>query len=228
VAGRVRTVSEVVGKSRPRIDRLRPRFGRVLDYFEASGGSASDEEIAEFFNNKRIRDVRRRILKPLKKTKLIKTINNMRRLVADWRERLEAKRQAGGEIDAAVRQKNRHKEEQRQYREYGPTKPAEETPPLIKPERVAEIIAERAKENSEKRMKEQRRKVDMTAETFVHDKLKSLDRIRLNLLRNIWSDAGGDPRHVLSAVVRLGYRIERSPAYDNQQFVYPPTQKSIA
>jgi hypothetical protein len=92
------------------------------------------------------------------------------------------------------------------------------------PEKVEEIVRERAKEGLEARVEDQRRKVGITAETFVFDKLKALGQIRLALLMEVYEDAGGDPWDIPPAVRRMGCRVERLPEYENRQFVFPPSE----
>jgi Domain of unknown function (DUF3854) len=222
VADRVRTVSVVVGEERARIVRLDPRRGAIVDYLEASGGRALLQEICEVLGVKRSRDLRRRLLPMLEGAGIIECEGDIISLTAAWRERLEEERRRAGEIEAGERQKARHDEERRQHRENGPEAPAEKPPPLMGPEKVEEIVRERAKEDLEARVEDQRRKVGITAETFVFDKLKALGQIRLALLMEVYEDAGGDPWDIPPAVRRIGCRIERLPEYENRQFVFAP------
>jgi hypothetical protein len=225
VADRVRTVSVVVGEDRPRIERLDPRRGAIVDYLEASDGKAMLQEICEVLDVKRLRDLRRRLLPMLEEAGIIECEGDVISLTAAWGERLEAERRRAGEIEAQERQKARHDEERRQHRENGPEPPAEKPQPLMGPGRVRKIVEARNKEDLAARIEDQRQKVGTTAETFIHDKLKALGRVRLELLKEVYADAGGNPRHVLSAAVRLGCRIERLPEYGNERFIYPPAEK---
>jgi len=225
VADRVRTVSVVVGKDRPRIERLDPRRGAIMDYLEASDGRATLQEICEVLDVTRSRDLRRRLLPMLEEAGIIECERDVISLTAAWRERLEEERHRAGEIEAQERQKARHDEERRQHRANGPESPAENPPPLMGPEKVRKIVDARSKEDLAARIEHQRQKVGTTAETFIHDKLKALGRVRLELLKEVYADAGGNPRHVLSAAVRLGCRIERLPEYGNERFIYPPAEK---
>jgi hypothetical protein len=92
------------------------------------------------------------------------------------------------------------------------------------PQKVEEIVRERANEDLEARIEDQRRKVGVTAETFVFDKLKALGQIRLALLMEVYEDAGGDPWDIPPAVRRMGCHVERLPEYENRQFVFPPSE----
>jgi hypothetical protein len=224
VAGRVRTVSLVVGEDRPRIVRLDPRRGAIVDYLEASGGRAILQELCEMLNVERSRDLRRRLLPMLEETGIIECEGDVVSLTAAWAERLEEERRRAGEIEAQERQKARHDEERRQHRENGPEPPAEKPPHLMGPQKVEEIVRERANEDLEARIEDQRRKVGVTAETFVFDKLKALGQIRLALLMEVYEDAGGDPWDIPPAVRRMGCHVERLPEYENRQFVFPPSE----
>jgi hypothetical protein len=225
VAGRVRTVSFVVGEDRPRIVRLDPRRGAIVDHLEASGGRAMMAEICEALGIKRSRDLRRRLLPMLQEAGIIECEGDVISLTAAWGERLEEERRRSGEIEAQERQKARHDEERRQHREYGLEAPAEKPPPLMGPEKVQKIVEARGKEDLAARIEHQRQKVGNTAVTFLFDKLQALGQIRLALLMEVYADAGGDPWDIPPAVRRMGCRIERLPEYGNWQFVFPPAER---
>ncbi len=212
--------------SAPYIRRLGKHNGAIIQRIVSGGGDLHVEELAEV-TNKRARDLKSRNLPKLQEAGIIVLDGNIVRLAEDWREALENKREEDGEVYAHHRDERKYREQAEAFRNRDKM-PSEEVPPLMGREKMAEIQAERAKEEEGRRIEHQRQKVGVTAETFIHDKLKSLDRIRLGLLRDIWSDAGGNPKDVLSAAVRLGCRIERLPVYDNQQFIFPPTQRSVA
>jgi Domain of unknown function (DUF3854) len=225
VAGRVRSVSFVIGEDRPRIVRLDPRRGAIVDYLEASGGRAMLQEICEVLDVKRLRDLRRRLLPMLEEAGIIECEGDVISLTAVWGERLEEERRRGGEIEAQERQKARHDEERRQHREDGLEEPAEKPPPLMGPEKVQKIVEARGKEDLAARIEHQRQKVGITAETYVFDKLQALGQIRLALLMEVYADAGGDPWDIPPAVRGMGCRIERLPEYGNWQFVFPPAER---
>jgi hypothetical protein len=212
--------------SAPYIRRLGKHNGALIQHLVSGGGDLHVEELAEAAN-KRVRDLKSRNLPKLQEAGILVLDGDTVRLTAGWREKLENRREEDGEIEAHHRDERKYREQAEAFRNRDKT-PSEEVPPLLGREKMAEIQAERAKDGEERRIERQRQKVGVTAETFIHDKLKSLGRIRLGLLRDIWSDAGGNPKDVLSAAVRLGCRIERLPAYDNQQFIFPPTQRSVA
>ncbi len=209
--------------SAPYLPRLGKHNGAIIEHLVSGGGDLHIEELAEV-TNKRVRDLKSRNLPKLQEAGIIVLDGNTVRLAANWREALEARREEDGEIYAHNRDEKKYREQGEAFRNRDKT-PADEVPPLRGREKMAEVLAERAKEDQDRRIEYQRQKVGTTCETFIHDKLHSLERIRLGLLRDIWSDAGGDPKDVLSAAVRLGCRVERSPAYNNQQFVFPPAQR---
>jgi len=214
----------VVGEDRPRIERLDPRRGAIVDYLEASDGRAMLQEICEVLGIRRSRDLRRRLLPMLEEAGIIECEVDVVRLTAAWGERLEEERHRAGEIEAQERQKTRHDEERRQHRENGPEPPAEKPPPLMGPAKVRKIVDARGKEELAARIEHQRQKVGITAETFVFDKLKALGQIRLALLMEVYEDAGGDPWDIPPAVRRIGCRVERLPEFENRQFLFPPAE----
>jgi hypothetical protein len=59
---------------------------------------------------------------------------------------------------------------------------------------------------------------------FVHDRLRSLGRIRLGLLQEVVRDAGGMPSYVLPAAKSLGCAVEKLPEFGNEEFVFAPRE----
>jgi len=206
--------------SAPYVPRLGKHNCAVIDRLLVEGGEMHVEELAEA-TNKRTRDLLRRNLPKLQEAGIVvlSEAGETVRLAADWREALEHKREQDGELDAHERDQKRYREQAEAFRNRDKT-PADEVPPLMGREKMAEVLAERAKEDEEHRIERQRQKVGTTAEVFIHDKLKALGRIRLELLREVYADAGGNPKDVLSVAVRSGYRIERLPEYGNAKFVF--------
>ena len=209
--------------SAPYVSRLGKHNCAIIDWLLVEGGNTHVEELAEAMN-KRPRDLLRRNLPKLEEAGVVELDGAMVRLAANWREALERKREADGEIEAEERDRKKYQEQSENFRNRDKT-PAEEVPPLKGREKMAEILAERSKEDLERCIEDQRQKVGTTAETFIHDKLKALGRVRLELLKEVYAEAGGNPRHVLSAAVRLGCSIERLPEYGNERFIYPPAEK---
>jgi hypothetical protein len=64
----------------------------------------------------------------------------------------------------------------------------------------------------------------LRAEAFVRDRLRTLHRIRLGLLQDLWRDEGGDPLTIPPAVEALGYRVERLAEFENERFVFAPEE----
>ena len=85
---------------RDRIERLGKIRGAVVDALEIAGGGLTLEELCEVLHHKRARDVRRRVLPILEAAGIVEVDGNVVRLAADWSERLEAARVAGGELEA--------------------------------------------------------------------------------------------------------------------------------
>ena len=198
----------------------------MVDALEVSAGELPIAELCGLLHRKRARDVKRRTLPPLEAAGIVEVSGDVVRLTPDWRANLEAERKRSGEIAIARRQAERHRDERELYRRYGPAPPAEDPPQLMGPERVEEIVRERAKEDLETRIEDQRRKVGFTVETFVFDKLKALGQVRLALLMEVYEDAGGDPWDIPPAVRRMGLRVEPLPEYGNRQFVFAPAERS--
>ena len=211
--------------SAPYVRRLGKHNRAIIDRLELEGDMHVDD-VAEAMN-KRTRDLLRRNLPKLKEAGIIELDGAMVRLAANWREALERKREADGEVEAEERDRKKYREQAERHRNRDKT-PADAEPPLMGREKTAEIQAERAKDEEGRRIEEQRRKVGATAETFVHDKVEALGRIRLGLLQDLYADAGGNPKDVLPTAVRLGCRIERFAEYQNERFVMPPEESRVA
>lgn len=96
--------------------RLGKRRGRAVDVLEAEP-ILTLEEIAQRLGHKRPRDVRRRILQPLVEAGVVVFVEGRYSLATDWRAALDRRREEDGEIEAAKRQKQRHEEARRAFRE---------------------------------------------------------------------------------------------------------------
>ncbi len=210
--------------SAPYVPRLGKHNCAVIDRLLVEGGEMRVEELAEA-TNKRTRDLLRRNLPKLQKAGIVvlSEAGDTVRLAADWREVLEHKREQDGEIYAHERDQKKYREQAEAFRNRDKT-PADEVPPLMGREKMAEVLAERVKEDEEHRIERQRQKVGTTAEVFIHDKLKALGQIRLGLLMEIYADAGGDPWEVPPALRRMECRVERLPEFQDRQFVFPPAE----
>jgi Domain of unknown function (DUF3854) len=210
---------------RDRIERLGKIRGAVVDTLEVAGGNLTLQELCEVLHHKRARDVRRRVLPMLEDAGIIEVEGDTVRLAADWLERLEAARVAGGELEADELAERRRKLNSRAYHrrpETPKSRPSAEGLQAI--ERSHEhrraglaAIAER-KANAEKSAEITR------AEVFIRDRLQALGQIRLGLLQDIAHDEGIDPWSIPQAVEAMGCRVERLPEFDNRRFVFAPAE----
>jgi putative DNA primase/helicase len=207
--------------SAPYVPRLGKHNCAIIDRLLREG-DMHVEELAEA-TNKRTRDLLARNLSKLQAAGIVELDGTTVRLADDWREALERRREEDGEIAAEKRDRKKYREQRENYRKRDKT-PADEVPPLMGPERVQKIVEARNKEDLAARIEDQRRKVGITVETFIFDKLQALGQIRLALLMEVYEDAGGDPWDVPPAVRRMGCRVERLPEYENRQFVFPPVE----
>jgi len=134
---------------RDRIERLGKIRGAVVDALYAAGGSCTLLELCEVLHRSRPRDLRRRILPMLEEAGIIETSEDVITLAADWRERLDAARRAGGEMEADELAEERRKTKSRAWRERGKVRPTphwtntdadgcvEDLRPADEPERAA-------------------------------------------------------------------------------------------
>jgi len=207
----------------------------LLDALDAAGGTLTLEQLARAIHRKRARDLVRRkttergrdgLLIWLEEAGIVAIDGDTVSLTREWLGRLEEERERGEEIEAAKVARNLYREKSRYFHTHGPIEAmlTEDPPQLMGPERVEEIVLERAKEDLETRVEDQRRKVGFTVETFVFDKLKALGQIRLALLMEVYEDAGGDPWDIPLAVRRMGCPVERLPEFENRQFVFLPVE----
>jgi hypothetical protein len=217
------------------VKRMGKRRGHLLDALDCAGGTLTLRELGAI-TGRRPRDLVRRkktekgregLLVWPERAGIVIIDGDTVSLAPDWLDRLETERELGEEVEMAQIAEQRYKQKHVDYHEHGPVEAmqTEDPPPLMGPEKVEEIVRERAKEDLEARVEDQRRKVGITAETFVFDKLRALGQIRLALLMEIYEDAGGDPWDIPPAVRRMGCRVERLVEYENRQFVFPPTER---
>jgi uncharacterized protein DUF3854 len=214
---------------RERVERLGKIRGAVVDALEVAGGSLTLAELCEILRRKRARDVRRRLLPMLEAAGIISVEGDAVSLTADWRERLEAAREAGGELEADELAESRRKRNSRAYRLRNAAPKSAPSPAGLAAvkrsheARAAGISAERVRAAKAERGAEVRR-----AAAFVRGRFAFMVRIRLALLRDVWRDEGGDPRSVMPAVELLGCRVEELPEYGGERFVFPPASEGAA
>src|SRR5215218_15147 len=174
--------------SAPYVRRLGKHNGAIIDRL-ASEGDMHVEELAEAMN-KRPRDLLRRNLPKLEEAGVVVLDDAVVRLADDWQKVLENKRQADGEIEAEERDRKKYRKQSENYRNRDRT-PASVEPPLLGPQRVAELVRERAGEDLEARIEEQRRKVGMTAAVFLADEMADVVGVRLADVMYRWEHKGG-------------------------------------
>jgi hypothetical protein len=59
---------------------------------------------------------------------------------------------------------------------------------------------------------------------FVHDRVRELGRIRLELLQEVLKDAGGRPAYALPAAKSLGCTVKQLPEFGSREFVFAPRE----
>jgi putative DNA primase/helicase len=127
------------------------------------------------------------------------------RLVGDWRRRLDARRESGGEFRRSRQQAVRNRQARESFRNDAPADP---TPELAGPEKAAQIVAKAEEHDREARIEEQRAKVGMTAEVFLADALQDVTGFDWRELRALWIGKGGVPEDLRRAV-KDPYRFNR-------------------
>lgn len=145
IEGTHRVRNSKLPEARDGIERLGKIRGAVVDALDASGGTLTLTKLCEILHRKRARDVKRRILPMLEEAGILTVAGDTVTLTPDWLDRLEDARELGGERLAEAIARRKYEQKSRGYHARDKTPPAEEPPPLMGPERVAEIIAERAK-----------------------------------------------------------------------------------
>jgi hypothetical protein len=220
--------------------RYYPRYGKkceAITRYVLEAGRVHERELHERFGSEtsRLRDFRRTWLE----TKMLKDGVLVRDggwilPAPEWLEALERVRERTDEEADNRRQDEKYAQQGRTFRERlagekrGTVAKPERVPDLAGPERVAEIVAAALEREDAATIEEQRRKVGMTAEVFIHDRLQELGSIRMETLREVWADQGGNPSHIWRAAKRMGCRFRKLPEYDNSLFVYPPAKRPRA
>ena len=152
-------------------------------------------------------------------------------LTSDWLDRLEEVRERGEELAADEQAKKDRKRRSLAYRDHlerklgksRASKPSAASVAAIKRSReskAAGLAAIQERAAAAAKTEEMRK-----AEAFVRDRLRSLERIRLELLQDVWRDEGGDAQTIPLAVETLGYRVERLAEFDNEPFVFAPVEE---
>src|SRR5215211_4684696 len=214
--------------------RYYPRYGKKCEAiirYVLEAGKVHERELHEEFGSptSRIRDFRRTWLeKKMLRDGVLVRDGAWILPAPDWPEALERVRERTGEEEDNRRQDERYAEQGRTFRarlageRRGTVAKPETVPELAGPERTAEIVARALEREDVAIIEEQRRKVGETAEVFIHDRLHELGSIRMEMLREVWADRGGNPSHIWRTAKRMGCRFRKLPEYDNALFVYPP------
>ena len=201
--------------------RYGPKLGEIIRYVVAGGGADEGELWGKFGSEKsRLRDFRRTWLeRPLEDGVLVR--DGTRILpAADWREALERVRERTDEEEDNRLQSEKYAERRRKYLQAKDTV-ADPTPRTPGKENVRHLLQDAEQRDEVARLEEQRSKVGVAVEVFIHDTLANLGKIRMGLLMELWRDKGGNDVHVWPAVRRLGCKLEKLPEHDNALFVFP-------
>jgi hypothetical protein len=210
---------------RARIERLGKIRGAVVDALEIAGGTLTLAELCDALHHKRPRDVRRRILPMLVDAGIVEVEGHVLYLAANWSERLQAARVAGGELEADELAERRRKLNSCAYHNRNETSKSRPSAAGLKAikrchaQRQAGLAAIEERATAATKTEELRK-----AQVFVRDRLRELGRIRFALLQDIWHDEGGDPWTIPQAVEALGCRVEELPEFDNRRFVFAPAE----
>ena len=227
VAGTRRVRESKPLEPRDRIERLGKIRGAILDALDAAGGTATLREIADALHRKRTRDIRRRNLPWLEEAGIINVEGDAVTLADNWLDRLEEAREAGGELEAEELARRRYRDKSRAYhRRHEAPKSKPTAAGLAAVERSRKKRAEHIEAHDEHQAAA--RVAELAAKKFakryVHDRLRVLGRIRLELLQQILRDAGGNPSYALPAAQSLGCTVRRLPEYENREFVFAPRE----
>jgi hypothetical protein len=189
------------------VRRLGKHNCAIIDYLEQRGGDAHIEDLAEAAH-KRPRDLRRRNLAKLAEAGIVAVDGDTVRLAADWSAALARRREADGELEADERDRKKYREQSRKYRNRDRT-PADKEAPLMGKAAVARILEARRKEEKQRWVDEQRRKVGETAATFLVDELEGVTAVRYQDVRRRWVGKGGRVEDLRAAVHYGPFRFKR-------------------
>jgi hypothetical protein len=218
------------------IARIGKQGEEIIRYLLKHGRTPAADLLSEFGSKTtRLRDFKRRRLKPLMDRGILTHSEAGEDLAPNWREALERAREESDEIidnRLQARKVARRKQERREYYERVRSGAGEDikpdtTPDLQGKEHTREALQDNRLEWERQRIEEQRTKVGVTCEVFVHETLERLGRVRFGLLREMWVEKDGKPDHVRFAIKKLGYRLQRLPEFGNALFVFPaPSSKA--
>jgi hypothetical protein len=142
------------------------------------------------------------------------------RLAPDWRERLDDRREAGGEFARARRQALKHRLDRLGYLDRGEADP---TPELMGPERVAEILEAHCEEWSRQHEEtETPGAAQAKAASLAEKVLANLGTVRYGLLRDVWEKDQNEREIDLRRALRdSGYPLRPHDEHPGELWVYP-------
>ncbi len=223
------------------LKRLGKKRSHILDRLDAAGGTLAKPILGELIGV-RPYDLTRRKTSPkgrdglliwLIEAGIVAVDGETVALTDEWLDRLEKAREKGEELEADKQAEKDRRRRSRTYREYlagrrrgqsSVSKPSAAGLAAVKrsEEKRAEHIAEHEEHARKANI------ADLEAKTFakryVHDRMRELGRIRLELLQQVLRDAGVPPAYALPAAKSLGCTVERLPEYGNEEFVFPPME----
>ncbi len=187
-----------------RLDKTRQE---VVMFLLGADGKAHEEQLLERLGSARtrLRDFRKRRLAPLmgwRYTRDKETRQEVRvetgppiierdtdgtvRILPEWAAALEDHRRSTDEDGDTARQAKKYREQSENYRNRGRS-PADEQPnPLRGKEEVRRVVAERAREDRQRWVEEQRQKVGTTAATFLADEIDGEYGVRFEDAKDRW------------------------------------------
>jgi hypothetical protein len=212
------------------VARIGKQGEEVIRYLLERGRAAVAELLAEFGSKTaRLRDFRRRRLKPLVDRGIIVVEGEDVRLAPSWREALERARVEGEELEDNRLQAERvarRKQERCEHFERvrrGEDPKVDPTPELAGRERVREML-ESGRPEWERQDAQKHRRMVEPAVAFVRDTLTRLKHIRLGLLEAMWRERGGQSYHLRLALRELRCNVKRHAEHPGELFVYPPPE----
>ena len=221
------------------LKRLGKKRSHIFDRLDAASGTLTLDTLGELMGV-RPYDLTRRKTSPKGRDGLLVWPERAGILVVegdtvtlrdDWLDRLEEVREEGEELGADKQAQQNRRRRSRAYREHlaerrrgrpAPSQPTAAGQAAI--ERSHEKRAEHIGAHEEHQAKASAAEMEHRrfVKRFVHERLRALGRIRLELLQEILRDEGGTPSYALPAAKSLGCILARLPEYENEEFVIAP------
>jgi len=221
------------------LKRLGPKRSQIWDRLDAAGGSLTTDELGsqmgvrprDLTRRKRTEKGRNGLLAWPIEAGLIVVEGDTVSLTPDWLDRLEDEREKGEEHQADEWAEAGRRRRSAAYREHlaelrrGRPAPAKPTAAgLAAVERSHQKRADNIAQHDEHQALADAAEMEHKrfVKGFVHDRMRALGRIRLELLQEVLRDAGGTPSYALPAAKSLGCTVERLPEYGDGEFVFAP------